>query len=242
MPYTFTLTASIPASPEEIYQAWLDSLAHSEMTGGEASMSDQIGAEVSAWDGYISGRNIELIPSERIVQAWRTSEFEDEDEDSVITVILEPVGAETLLTLEHSNVPDEHKSYEEGGWESNYFEPMVAYFSERKGKVAEPAHSQPRKSSVSKASPKSTPKRKAESAGRTKRAVSAKKPKPAASRAKASPKRLIKATEQGENSPKKSGAKSKTKPKSKTKGRTGVAAARSGTKPRSSKQSGGKRR
>ena len=93
MPYTFTLTASIPASPEEIYQAWLDSLAHSEMTGGEASMSDQIGAEVSAWDGYISGRNIELIPSERIVQAWRTSEFEDEDEDSVITVILEPVGA-----------------------------------------------------------------------------------------------------------------------------------------------------
>ena len=238
MPYTFTLTASIPASPEEIYQAWLDSLAHSEMTGGEASMSDQIGAEVSAWDGYISGRNIELIPSERIVQAWRTSEFEDEDEDSVITVILEPVGAETLLTLEHSNVPDEHKSYEEGGWESNYFEPMVAYFSERKGKVAKPAHSQPRKSSVSKASPKSTPKRKAESAGRTKRAVSAKKPKPAASRAKASSNKAS----SNKASPKKSGAKSKTKPKSKTKGKTGVAAARSGTKPRSSKQSGGKRR
>lgn len=238
MPYTFTLTASIPASPEEIYQAWLDSLAHSEMTGGEASMSDQIGAEVSAWDGYISGRNIELTPSERIVQAWRTSEFEDEDEDSVITVILEPVGAETLLTLEHSNVPDEHKSYEEGGWESNYFEPMVAYFSERKGKVAKPAHSQPRKSSVSKASPKSTPKRKAESAGRAKRAVSAKKPKPPASRAKASSNKAS----SNKASPKKSGAKSKTKPKSKTKRKTGVAATRSGTKPRSGKQSGGKRR
>jgi hypothetical protein len=33
------------------------------------------------------------------------------------------------LTLEHSNVPDEHKSYEEGGWQSNYFEPMIVYFS-----------------------------------------------------------------------------------------------------------------
>ena len=248
MPYTFTLTASIPASPEEIYQAWLDSLAHSEMTGGEASMSDQIGAEVSAWDGYISGRNIELIPSERIVQAWRTSEFEDEDEDLVITVILEPVGAETLLTLEHSNVPDEHKSYEEGGWESNYFEPMVAYFSERKGKFAEPAHSQPRKSSSSKASPRSTPKRKPESAGGTKRAVSAKKPKPAASRAKASPnkassnKALPNKASSNKVSPKKSGAKSKTKTKSKTKGKTGAAAAHSHTKPRSSKQSGGKRK
>ena len=78
MPYTFTLTTTIPASPEEIYQAWLDSLAHSEMTGGAANMSEQIGAEVSAWDGYISGRNLELVPGERIVQSWRTSEFADE--------------------------------------------------------------------------------------------------------------------------------------------------------------------
>ncbi len=247
MPYTFTLTASIPASPEEIYRAWLDSLAHSQMTGSEASMSDQIGAEVSAWEGYISGRNIELIPSERIVQAWRTTEFEDEDEDSVITVVLEPVGDETLLTLEHSNVPDEHRSYEEGGWESNYFEPMVAYFSELKAKVAEPARRQPRKSSVSKAAPKSAPKRKAKSAAATKRAVSAKKPKAAASRTKSSPKKAP---------PKKGAAKSKTamskiaKSKmaksetttSKTKGKRAAAAARGRTKPGSAKRSSSKRR
>ena len=88
MPYTFTLTATIPASPEEIYQAWLDSIGHSEMTGGEATTSDEVGAEVSAWDGYISGRNLELVPGERIVQSWRTSEFGDEEEDSVITVVL----------------------------------------------------------------------------------------------------------------------------------------------------------
>ena len=25
-------------------------------------------------------------------------------------------------------MPDEHKSYEEGGWQSNYFEPMIVYF------------------------------------------------------------------------------------------------------------------
>jgi len=36
------------------------------------------------------------------------------------------------LTLVHSNVPDEHTSYEEGGWESNYFEPMKTYFSSPK--------------------------------------------------------------------------------------------------------------
>ena len=81
MPYSYTLSTVIPASPAEIYRAWLDSVAHSEMTGGEATMSDQVGADVSAWDGYITGRNLELVPGERIVQSWRTTEFDDEFED-----------------------------------------------------------------------------------------------------------------------------------------------------------------
>jgi hypothetical protein len=70
MPYTYTITTAIPASAQEIYDAWLDSVIHSEIPGGKASMSDEIGAEVSAWDGYITGCNIELIPGERIVQSW----------------------------------------------------------------------------------------------------------------------------------------------------------------------------
>ena len=147
MPYTFTLTTTIPASPDEIYQAWLDSLAHSEMTGGAAKMSEQLGAEVSAWDGYISGRNLELIPGERIVQSWRTSEFADEHGDSVITILLEEADEGTLLTLEHSNVPDEQRSYEEAGWQENYFEPMVAYFTGRKRETAatSPAKAAPKR-------------------------------------------------------------------------------------------------
>ena len=128
MPYSYTLSTVVPASPAEIYRAWLDSVAHSEMTGGEATMSDEVGADVSAWDGYITGRNLELVPGERIVQSWRTTEFDDEFEDSIVTIVLQETEDGTLLTLQHSNVPDEHKSYEEGGWQSNYFEPMIVYF------------------------------------------------------------------------------------------------------------------
>jgi uncharacterized protein YndB with AHSA1/START domain len=89
MQYAFALTTTIPASAQDVYEAWLDSLAHTEMTGGEAIMSDEVGAEVAAWDGYITGRNLELVPGERIVQSWRTSEFTDEHEDSIISVTLE---------------------------------------------------------------------------------------------------------------------------------------------------------
>jgi uncharacterized protein YndB with AHSA1/START domain len=137
MPYSYTLSTMIPARPVEIYQAWLDSIAHSEMTGGEAVMSDEVGADISAWDGYITGRNLELVPGERIVQSWRTTEFDDEQADSIVTILLKQSEDGTLLTLEHSNVPDEHKSYEEGGWQSNYFEPMVVYFSDVKKDLAQ---------------------------------------------------------------------------------------------------------
>jgi uncharacterized protein YndB with AHSA1/START domain len=133
VPYAFTLTTTIPASPQEIYEAWLDSVTHSEMTGSEASTSDETGAEVSAWDGYITGRNLELVPGERIVQSWRTTKFTDEHEDSRITVTLEAVEDGTLLTLEHTNVPDGQTSYEESGWEEYYFDPMKNYFANRKG-------------------------------------------------------------------------------------------------------------
>jgi uncharacterized protein YndB with AHSA1/START domain len=129
MPYTFTLRTTIPASAQDIYDAWLDSVGHSEMTGAEASMSDEIDAEVSAWDGYITGRNIELVSGERIVQSWRTTDFTDDQEDSMITVMLEESDGETLLTLIHSHVPESHTGYQRGGWQERYFEPMIEYFT-----------------------------------------------------------------------------------------------------------------
>jgi hypothetical protein len=77
----------------------------------------------------ISGRNLELVPGERIVQSWRTTEFADEHEDSIVSLVLEEVDGGTLLTLAHTNVPDGHTSYEQGGWQHYYFEPMQKYFS-----------------------------------------------------------------------------------------------------------------
>jgi uncharacterized protein YndB with AHSA1/START domain len=128
MSYDFTLVAVIPAPPQAVYDAWLDSRAHSAMTGGKATQSANVGDTVSAWDDYIVGRNVALVPGKRIVQTWRTTQFTDEHEDSIITVTLDPMTGGTRLTLTHANVPDDHTSYEEAGWREHYFEPMQRYF------------------------------------------------------------------------------------------------------------------
>jgi uncharacterized protein YndB with AHSA1/START domain len=182
MPYAFTLTTTIPASAQEIYEAWLDSLAHTEMTGSEAVMSEEVGAEVTAWDGYISGRNLELVPGERIVQSWRTTAFDDEHEDSIVTVTLEEVEDGTLLTLVHSQVPDGQTRHQEGGWEKHYFEPMIAYFTERKqaGAPRKAKAAAPKKKAKAKAGAKS----KVATKSKAKRAANRAKSKPAKSKAK----------------------------------------------------------
>lgn len=206
MQYAYTLTTTIPASAQEIYDAWLDSLAHTEMTGSEAVMSDQVGAEVEAWDGYITGRNLELVPGERIVQSWRTTEFTDEHEDSIITVTLEETEDGTLLTLVHSNVPKEQISYQQGGWRHHYFEPMQEYFAKDKRAGAG------RKAKAAK--PKT--KAKAKTKSKTKPAAARAKPKPAAKKAKAGSKKKSKRAAattkpKGAKKAKRKGAKGKSR-------------------------------
>ena len=129
MSYDFTLTTVIPALPRAVFDAWLDSDRHTAMTRAGATISSTVGADYSAWDGYITGKNLELAPPSRIVQSWRTAEFAETDPDSIITVTFSPSGNETLLKLEHRNVPDGQTSYEHGGWQENYFTPMTDYFA-----------------------------------------------------------------------------------------------------------------
>jgi activator of HSP90 ATPase len=127
MAIEFTISDVMPATPSEIYDAWLSSAGHSAMTGSPAHASAEVGAAFDAWDGYINGSNLALEPGKRIVQSWRTSQFEDEHADSRIELTLEPVEGGTRVTLTHSNVPDGQGHYEQG-WQSHYFEPMKAYF------------------------------------------------------------------------------------------------------------------
>jgi activator of HSP90 ATPase len=127
MTIEFNVSAVIKAPAKKIYDAWLNSEGHARMTGGSARVSDKVGAEFEAWDGYIRGKNLILEPGKRIVQSWRTSEFSGDEKDSRIEVTFEKAEEGTKVTIHHTNLPPHGKQYKQG-WIDNYFEPMKKYF------------------------------------------------------------------------------------------------------------------
>lgn len=97
------------------------------MTSGKAFSTNKVGENFTAGDGYISGKNLELMENEKIVQSQRTTEFDESDEDSKLTILLSKTKEGTELTLVHTNIPEGQIQYEQG-WVDHYFIPMKNYF------------------------------------------------------------------------------------------------------------------
>ncbi len=124
----FTLSIVLSVNPEKIYKAWLSSDGHTAMTGSPAKVTGRVGGKFTAWDGYIFGKTLELEKPHRILQAWRTSEFPEDAQDSLVEILLDKAKGGTKVTLKHYNMPaDQVDSYKQG-WEDFYFKPMRDYF------------------------------------------------------------------------------------------------------------------
>jgi activator of HSP90 ATPase len=124
----FKLTVSLPASAEEIFNAWLSSDGHSAMTGSTAKVDKKVGGAFTAWDGYIFGKTLEMESPRRLVQAWRTSEFPEGAPDSRVEILFDEVKGGTKLTLIHSDMPEDQVESYKQGWKDFYFKPMKEYF------------------------------------------------------------------------------------------------------------------
>jgi uncharacterized protein YndB with AHSA1/START domain len=129
MEVKFRVSEIFPKTPEYLYKAWLNSELHTKMTGGNALVSDQVGGEFTAWDGYIKGKNLELQPPMRILQTWRTTDFQDTDPDSLIEITFIPEGDDTRIIIRHSDLPEHGMQYQQG-WVDAYFTPMKEYIKE----------------------------------------------------------------------------------------------------------------
>jgi activator of HSP90 ATPase len=104
------------------------------MTGGAAKVSARVGGKFSAWDGYITGKNILLEENKKIVQEWRTTEFPESASSSIVEILLTEKKSGTTLTLKHHKIPYGQPDYK-AGWTKHYFEPMKKYFAGLKSKA-----------------------------------------------------------------------------------------------------------
>lgn len=129
MSEAFEISAEFKVDQQKLFNAWLDSKQHAAFTSYPATCSDQVGGSFIAGDNYIFGKNLELIPHQRIVQSWRTTDFPEDSPDSVLEIVFDPTEDGTKLTLKHSNIPTGQGDNYRQGWEEYYFKPMRNYFT-----------------------------------------------------------------------------------------------------------------
>jgi activator of HSP90 ATPase len=84
-----SISATLTAPPDKVYEAYLSSTEHAAMTGSAAKIENRISGTFMAWDGYITGTITELVKNRKIVQAWRTTDFEADDPDSILELSFE---------------------------------------------------------------------------------------------------------------------------------------------------------
>jgi len=127
------ISVTLPAAPQKIYEAWLNSKQHSAIIGDKATASAKVKGKFSAWDGYITGHNVELQEGKKIVQSWRTTEFPVKAPDSVLELRLaKKAGNKTTFTLIQTGIPKGQGKKYKNGWKEHYFEGMKAYFKAKK--------------------------------------------------------------------------------------------------------------
>jgi activator of HSP90 ATPase len=116
----------LKASPQRIYEILLDSKQFAAFSGAPANIDPAVGGAFSMFDGMIVGRNVELVPGQRIVQAWRPNHW-DPGVYSVVKFELKPQGSGTRLILDHTGFPEGDYDSLSKGWESHYWVPLKKY-------------------------------------------------------------------------------------------------------------------
>src|SRR5271166_5544190 len=122
------------ASRKRVYQALTDAsqfdhvvkmseAAQSMKSLGDkpAEISREPGGAFALFGGYVTGRQIELIPDQRIVQAWRSGIW-GSGVYSIARFELVEQGSGTKIIFDHRGFPDGTAQHLTEGWKGNYWE------------------------------------------------------------------------------------------------------------------------
>jgi activator of HSP90 ATPase len=123
------------ASPQRVYEALLDAKQFNkviELSGVMQTLhlpnvpveiSPDEGGPFKLFGGYITGRNVELIPAKRIVQAWRAGSW-DVGIYSIARFDFVENGSGTRIAFDHTGFPNDAAESLASGWKKHYWEPL----------------------------------------------------------------------------------------------------------------------
>lgn len=127
MSKTIQQAVTFRASPERLYDIYMDARKHAAAINARVSIERRVGGRFSAFGGMLRGRNLALVPGRLIVQTWRGADWKKSEPDSVLVLALARAPGGARLTLVHANVPDRHAGSIRRGWPKYYWKPWRAY-------------------------------------------------------------------------------------------------------------------
>ena len=122
-------------SPQRLYETLLSSKQFSDctkksfdnFTATSAKIDPIVGGAFSLFDGHIIGRILELVPDQRIVEAWRVVDWPD-GVYSIAKFEFKPQSSGTKLIFDHVGFPEGLKEHLSIGWTQHYWEALTKYF------------------------------------------------------------------------------------------------------------------
>jgi uncharacterized protein YndB with AHSA1/START domain len=130
----------IDATAKRVYDALTDAKQFDKITqisGVMKSMpkmtkpteiSAQPGGTFTLFGGYITGRQLELVPNTRIVQVWRAGSWPP-GAYSIARFDLSEDGAGTRMVFDHGAFPKGAGEHLANGWKANYWEPLKQFLA-----------------------------------------------------------------------------------------------------------------
>jgi activator of HSP90 ATPase len=87
-----------------------------------------VGGAFTLFGGYITGRQIELLPNELIVQAWRVGSW-SRGRYSIARFELVAEGTRTRIVFDHTGFPKGRAEELASGWQEHYWDPLAKFLS-----------------------------------------------------------------------------------------------------------------
>ncbi len=125
--------ALIDTTPLRVYAFLTDGGMFAAATGMAARIEARPGTTFSLFDGRVEGRQVELVPAERVVQAWRFGDAHPDVWDpgvySIVRFTLTAEGDRTRFVVDHDAIPAAWREHIETGYPVFYQEPKTRYFA-----------------------------------------------------------------------------------------------------------------